>query len=196
MKRLMQRPSGLGRVPRALAATPAKRKLTPLLAAVPVGIALIAAGCGGLAGGSPNGSGGYGSPAAPTGKTATGGTARVSVASSPLGQILVDGRGRTLYLFEKDTGTTSACEGSCASIWPPLTTTGKPLAGQGALDGELGTTPRADGALEVTYNGHPLYAYAGDTKPGDTTGQGLDQFGAEWYVLSPTGDKLEDDGGS
>ena len=167
-----------------------KRKITLFIAtAATVGIALIAAGCGGSASG--NSSGPYG-PAAPTSPpNAAAGAAKVAVANSPLGRILVDGPGRTLYLFEKDTGTASTCDGACASSWPPFTTTGNPLAGDGALAGKLGTTKRTDGKIEVTYNGHPLYYYAGDTKPGDTTGQGLDSFGAEWDVLSPAGSKIE-----
>jgi len=118
-------------------------------------------------------------------------SALVGVAQSRLGRILVDGRGRTLYLFEKDKGTTSTCYGSCASIWPPLITAGKPHAVRGALGARLGTTRRTDGKLEVTYNGHPLYRYVADTKPGATKGQDLNQFGGGWYVLSPAGKKVE-----
>jgi predicted lipoprotein with Yx(FWY)xxD motif len=123
--------------------------------------------------------------------TASGGTTRVAVARSPLGRILVDASGRTLYLFQKDRGTASTCYGACAGIWPPLTTKGKPLAGPGVLASRLGTTRRKDGKVEVTYNRHPLYYYVGDAKRGDTTGQGLDQFGAEWYVLSPAGTRID-----
>jgi predicted lipoprotein with Yx(FWY)xxD motif len=169
-----------------------KRKITLFIAAAAtLGIVLIAAGCGGSASGAQNSSGPYGSgaTASPPNVAAVG--AKVAVATSPLGRILVDGGGRTLYLFQNDTSTTSTCDGACASSWPPLTTTGKPEAGSGASAGKLGTTERTDGKTEVTYNGHPLYYYAGDTKAGDTTGQGLDQFGAEWDVLSPAGTKIE-----
>jgi len=169
-----------------------KRKITVFIAAAAtLGIAFIVAGCGGSASGAPNSSGPYGSAAPASPPTAAAGGASVAVANSPLGRILVDGRGRTLYLFEKDTSTASTCDGACASSWPPFTTTGKPLAGDGALAGKLGTTTRTDGSTEVAYNGHPLYYYAGDTKPGDTTGQGLDSFGAAWDVLSPAGRKIE-----
>jgi predicted lipoprotein with Yx(FWY)xxD motif len=172
-----------------------KRKITLFIAAAAtLGIALIAAGCGGSGSGAPNSSGPYGSTAAPSPPNAAAGGAKVAVANSPLGRILVDGHGLTLYLFEKDTSTASTCDGACASSWPPLTTTGSPLAGDGALAGKLGTTKRTGGKTEVTYNGHPLYYYAGDTKPGDTTGQGLDSFGAPWYVLSPAGEKIETSG--
>ena len=114
----------------------------------------------------------------------------VNVRSTSLGKILVDSKGRTLYLFEKDTGPKSTCSGACASAWPPFRTSGKPKAGSGVTTSLLGTTARSDGNDEVTYNGHPLYYYAGDQKPGDTNGQNLDQFGAEWYVLSPAGTKV------
>ena len=119
------------------------------------------------------------------------GGAVVATASAPLGQILVDGSGRTLYLFEADTTTASTCYDGCAVAWPPLLTTGAPAAGTGAIASELGTTTRKDGTVEVTYNGHPLYYYVGDAKAGDTTGQALNQFGAPWYVLAPSGSKID-----
>ena len=122
-----------------------------------------------------------------TPKNASGSSATVSVANTGLGKILVDSRGRTLYLFEKDSGTKSACTGGCAAAWPPLRASGKPTAGGGAKASLLGTIPRSDGKPQVTYDGHPLYGYQGDSKPGDTTGQGSTGFGAPWYVLSPSG---------
>jgi predicted lipoprotein with Yx(FWY)xxD motif len=116
----------------------------------------------------------------------------VKVATTKLGRILTDGNGRTLYLFEKDKGQASSCSGACAGIWPPLTAaTG--VAGPGALASDLGSIKRPDGTTEATYAGHPLYTYAGDSKPGDTHGQGLDQFGAQWYALAPDGKKIDDD---
>jgi predicted lipoprotein with Yx(FWY)xxD motif len=160
-------------------------------AAAPLLLTLVAAGCGAAA--SASGGGAYGS-AATTPAPASGAATVVGTRASSLGSILVDGRGRTLYLFEKDRGTTSACDGSCAAIWPPLTTTTAPRAGTGAAAARLGTARRADGTLGVTYAGHPLYLYAGDAKPGDATGQGVDQFGAEWYVLSPAGAKVDSRG--
>jgi predicted lipoprotein with Yx(FWY)xxD motif len=121
---------------------------------------------------------------------AGGSAATVSVANTALGKILVDDQGRTLYLFAKDPGTKSACSGGCATAWPPLRASGKPTAGGGAKASLLGTTPRSDGKPQVTYNGHPLYGYQGDSKPGDTTGQGNPGFGAPWYVLSPAGNAI------
>jgi predicted lipoprotein with Yx(FWY)xxD motif len=160
----MRRRLAIGAVPAALA-----------------GIAVIAAGCGG----SPTG-GGYGS--APAARATV-----VATRHTPLGTILVDGQGRTVYLFEKDKGASSSCTGACASVWPPLSSA-KGIAGQGLSAAKLGSIKRSDGKTEATYGGHPLYTYAGDTKPGETRGQGLDQFGAEWYVLNAAGHKVEHDG--
>lgn len=131
-----------------------------------------------------------GTPPAGSGIPAPAG-ATVAVRDSKLGKILVDGQGRTLYLFETDKNTNSTCYGACASAWPPLTTTGTPKAGNGASPALLGTTPRTDHTTEVTYNRHPLYYFVTDTKPGDITGQGLNSFGAKWYVLNPKGNKID-----
>jgi predicted lipoprotein with Yx(FWY)xxD motif len=99
--------------------------------------------------------------------------------------------GRTLYLFEADKSPKSTCSGACAAAWPPLTTSGSATAGSGIKSAKLTTSKRSDGKLQVVYAGHPLYYYAGDTKAGQTKGQGLDQFGAEWYTLAPSGAKWE-----
>jgi predicted lipoprotein with Yx(FWY)xxD motif len=123
------------------------------------------------------------------GSAATSG-ARVAIAKSPLGRILVDSKGITLYDFVKDKGTTSACYGACAALWPPLISKGKPIAGTGVRASLLGTTKRKDGKIEVTYNGHPLYYFVTDHKPGQTTGQGVNQFGGPWWVLSPAGKEI------
>lgn len=117
----------------------------------------------------------------------------VSVASVPgLGRVLVDARGLTLYDFHKDQGTTSSCYGACAGVWPPLTTKGEAQASNGAIASKLGTTQRKDGTTQVTYAGHPLYTYAEDKKPGDSKGNDIDSFGAEWYALEPSGAEPED----
>jgi predicted lipoprotein with Yx(FWY)xxD motif len=116
---------------------------------------------------------------------------KVAVANSGLGRVLVDGRGRTLYLFAKDKRGKSACIGKCAGFWPPLITSGKPLATAGAKTSLLGTTKRADGRLQVTYNHHPLYTFVKDTRKGQTNGEELDAFGAEWYAVSAAGAKVE-----
>jgi predicted lipoprotein with Yx(FWY)xxD motif len=156
-----------------------------IIAAVLVALAVALAACGG--GGRSNG--GSASTAAPAPTPSAG--AAVKLASTKLGKILVDGRGRTLYLFEADKGAMSNCAGACAEAWPPLAITGKPTVGAGVDAAKLGTTKRADGSTEITYNGHPLYTYAGDTAPGETSGQGIDGFGAEWYVLSAAGVKVD-----
>jgi predicted lipoprotein with Yx(FWY)xxD motif len=124
---------------------------------------------------------------------AAGGAATVKTRHGKLGTFLVDGKGRTLYLFEKDKTKKSRCSGSCAVAWPPLTTTGKPQAAGSAKASLLGTSKRSDGTTQVTYNGHPLYRFVQDKKAGDTKGEGVDAFGAEWYVLSPSGKKIEHD---
>ena len=116
---------------------------------------------------------------------------KVAVASSQLGRILVDARGHTLYLFAKDVNGKSACTGKCAAFWPPLLTSGKTLATAGAKLSLLGTTKRADGRLQVTYNHHPLYAFANDVRKGQTNGEEIDAFGAEWYAVSTAGTKVE-----
>jgi len=118
----------------------------------------------------------------------------ITVGTSSLGPMIVDSRGLTLYLFEADTGTSSTCSGACAQTWPPLLTKGAPQAGNGASAAQLGTTARADGTTQVTYGGHPVYYYAGDTKPGDTSGEGINSFGAGWDMLTPAGQKIEKPG--
>ncbi|MFG2626478.1 hypothetical protein [Streptomyces sp. NPDC048473] len=126
--------------------------------------------------------------ASPSASVSASGT--VASASSPLGTILVDGKGRTLYLWEADTTSESTCSGECAKEWPPLIVSGEPVAGKGVKAGLLGTTKRSDGSREVTYNGHPLYYFADDKKAGDTNGQKVNDAGAEWYVLDPSGNKV------
>jgi predicted lipoprotein with Yx(FWY)xxD motif len=165
-----------------------------LFAFAPVAAAVVIAGCGGSSSstgsGSPSGSGGGGgySKAAPS-KTASA-APTVALGSSKFGEILVDSHGRTLYDFVADKTTTSTCYGACASLWPPLTVSGSPKAAPGIRASLLGTTKRTDGTTEVTYNSHPLYYYAGDTKPGETTGQNINQFGALWYVLTGNGTEV------
>jgi predicted lipoprotein with Yx(FWY)xxD motif len=160
------------------------RSITLLAGAAAVGLtALAIAGCGG-------GGNGGGNAAAAAPKTTSGASATVGVAKTDLGKVLVDSQGRTLYLFKQDQGTKSACFGECATDWPPVRASGKPTVAGGAQAAMVSSTARTDGAPQVTYNGHPLYLYEGDRKPGDTNGQGLTAFGAAWYVLSPAGDQV------
>jgi predicted lipoprotein with Yx(FWY)xxD motif len=116
--------------------------------------------------------------------------AKVAVANSGLGRILVNGRGLTLYMFGKDRQGRSTCTGTCAGYWPPLITSGKPLAVAGAKASLLGTTKRGDGRLQVTYNHHPLYTFVQDTRKGQTNGEQLVEFGAEWDAVSAAGAKV------
>jgi predicted lipoprotein with Yx(FWY)xxD motif len=170
----------------------AARKWTLALAGL-AAVALAVAACGGSSGGQQ--AAGYGAPnpsTAPAAKAPAGG-ASIALASSKLGKILVDGQGRTLYLFQADKGTASTCSGGCAAAWPPVTTTGKPTPGPGVSASKLGTTKRSDGTTEVTYNGHPLYTFAGDGGPGQTSGQGVDGFGGEWNVLTAAGNAVDTD---
>jgi predicted lipoprotein with Yx(FWY)xxD motif len=149
--------------------------------------ALAIAGCGG------------GDDAAtassPPPKTASGKPATLGVESTSLGKILDDGQGRTLYLFQRDTGSKSNCAGACATSWPPLTSA-KPSVGKGASASMIGTTKRSDGKTQVTYNGHPVYRFSGDSSPGDTNGQGTNAFGGLWYAVSPTGQQVTASGSS
>jgi predicted lipoprotein with Yx(FWY)xxD motif len=113
--------------------------------------------------------------------------AKVKLRMTRLGRILVDSHGRTLYMFLKDTRGRSRCSGACASNWPPLTTAGRPRAGSGVSARLLGTTRRRGGARQVTYAGHPLYRFIGDSRSGQTLGQGQNAFGARWYALTSSG---------
>ena len=132
----------------------------------------------------------YGLSVPPASSNSSAGTTKVAVANSNLGQILVDARGRTLYLFAKDRNGKSACSGACAAYWPALIASGKPRAGAGAKQSLLGTIRRADGRRQVTYRHHPLYRFSGDTSRGLTSGEGLDDFGGKWWALSPAGNKI------
>jgi predicted lipoprotein with Yx(FWY)xxD motif len=159
------------------------RSITFFGSATALVLAAAVAGCG-----SGGGSDASGASAPP--KTANGHAATVGVASEKLGKILVDSQGRTLYLFQRDSGTKSACTGVCAVEWPPLRATGEPTVGGGANASAVATSARSDGKPQVTYNGHPLYLFSGDQSPKDTNGQGVNAFGGLWYALSSSGDEV------
>jgi predicted lipoprotein with Yx(FWY)xxD motif len=151
-------------------------------AALLAALAAAAAACGGDD--EPSGTA---APAAPTTTAAqAAGSATVAVASTRLGDILVDADGRTLYVFTKDKGDQSACSGECAANWPALT--GTATAGTGAQAALLSTATQADGSSQVTYGGKPLYYFAGDAKPGDTNGQGV---GSVWYAVTADGEMVK-----
>jgi predicted lipoprotein with Yx(FWY)xxD motif len=117
--------------------------------------------------------------------------ALVALGKTTLGPILVDARGRTLYVFKKDRGGKSACDTPCAKFWPPVTSRTQPRAGAGVHKAMLGVTKRQDGRRQVTYAGHPLYAFVGDKTAGQTSGEGLTNFGAEWYAVAASGRTVE-----
>jgi len=154
------------------------RAVTHLAAAAVA--ALAVAGCGG--GSSDDSSA---APSEPKLRSPT-----VDVSTNRLGEVLVDSKGRTLYLFKQDKGTRSTCFGSCAQAWPPLRTKDKPTAAGDAKASKLATSPRPDGPRQVVYNGHPLYLYQGDETPGKANGQGVKAWGDLWYALTPNGKQL------
>jgi predicted lipoprotein with Yx(FWY)xxD motif len=162
------------------------RKLTLAAVAAPIGAAaLIATACTS----SPhttspnNSSSGAGSAASASSVT-------VKTQTGPLGSYLADDSGRALYLFASDTSATSSCSGACAAAWPPLTAKDPVSARDGASAGDIATITRQDGTKQVTYAGHPLYYFAGDRGAGQTNGQGVDGFGALWWLVAPSGQKI------
>jgi predicted lipoprotein with Yx(FWY)xxD motif len=186
-------------------------KTSPLTLGVIGAVALTIAGCGSGSGKSTTTS----STAAPStsasatagGAAATGSSGASAAAGAAtvistkhagdFGTILASGpRHLTVYLFEADHGSTSVCSGACANAWPPVTTTGQPRASGASLSADLGTITRPDGTRQVTYKGHPLYFFVRDKDGGDTYGQGVSAFGADWYVLAPSGDKVDKGQGS
>jgi len=161
-----------------------RRPLVALVALAAAGV--LAAGCGSNGSGS-GGMGGYGSSGTAPASGGQSGVAMVSAASTSLGMILVDGSGRTLYLFEKDRPNQSACAGACAAAWPVDQSSGTPKAGSGVKASMLGTIKRGDNTTQVTYNQHPLYYYQGDSGAGQHNGQGINAFGAAWFAVAPAG---------
>jgi predicted lipoprotein with Yx(FWY)xxD motif len=119
--------------------------------------------------------------------SATGTSATVSLHKTRLGMILVNSKGRTLYLFAKDRSGKSACISRCAQYWPPLLSKGKPTTGPGLKASLVGQTKRSDGSTQVTYNRHPLYTFALDKQAGQVNGEASSNFGAKWYAVSAAG---------
>jgi predicted lipoprotein with Yx(FWY)xxD motif len=116
--------------------------------------------------------------------------ATVDVRTSNGASFLTDSSGRALYLWTPDTKTQSMCSGACATAWPPLTAKAAPTAGTGATASDLGTISRSDGTKQITYDGHPLYYFAGDKAAGQTNGEGSNGFGAPWYLVAPSGQQI------
>jgi len=165
-----------------------RRPLVALVALAAAGA--LAAGCGNSSGSGGYGSGGYGAGGAAPTSNQPSGVSTVTTASTKLGMILVDGSGRTLYLFEKDQPNQSACSSACVAAWPVDPSSGTPKAGGGVKASLLGTISRSDNTTQVTYNHHPLYYYSGDSGAGQQNGQGVDAFGAAWFVVAPNGAKV------
>jgi predicted lipoprotein with Yx(FWY)xxD motif len=155
-----------------------------------LGAAVLVAACS--SGGSSTGAAApaTGSPAGASspssGASASGGTV-ITTAKSSAGTVLTSGSGRAVYLWAKDTGDMSNCTGACAGAWPPVTTTGAATATGSAKASDIGTVTRSDGTKQVTYDGHPLYYFAGDSGSGTASGQGSDAFGAKWWLVAPAG---------
>lgn len=120
-----------------------------------------------------------------------GGATVTSAQSSKYGVVLESSAGRTLYMLTADTSTSSACDASCAQIWTPLATTGAPMAGSGVQASMLATITRSDGSKQVTYGGHPLYTFSGDSGSGQVNGEGITSFGGTWYVLATSGQPVK-----
>jgi predicted lipoprotein with Yx(FWY)xxD motif len=168
------------------------RRTFPAFAALALIAILAIAGCGSSSDSSSSSGGPYGSSEGSTTKAAAAKSegAPVTVGTAKgVGKVLVDSKGLTLYYFQKDQNGESACYGACEQGWPPLTTEGKPQAGEGAMASKLGTTKRKDGTIQVTYAGWPLYTFVEDKKPGEDNGTDSKAFGASWYPLHPNGEK-------
>ncbi len=152
-------------------------------AAVPVAIvALAVAACG-----SSSGAKTTPAAAADPGSGAAGPGVTLTTKTGPLGTYLTDGSGKSLYEFNSDSATKSTCSGTCLTYWPALTSSSPAAAGSGVTAADIGSLTRSDGSTQVTYKGHPLYYFALDKAAGDTKGQGLDDFGAKWWLLNPAG---------
>ena len=163
----------------------------PLRLAIPAGMVLLAAACSSSSSSStPSAaSGGASASTSPAAASSGGGTV-ITTSSGSAGSFLTSSSGRAIYLWEKDGKNTSACSGACAGAWPPVTATGSVTASGSAVAADLGTITRSDGTKQVTYDGHPLYYYVGDTGAGQVTGQGSDGFGAKWWLVAPSGSAI------
>jgi predicted lipoprotein with Yx(FWY)xxD motif len=170
----------------------------PVRLGAAVGMVLLAAACSSGSSSSSSSSSvassATGTPAAASSATSSGTGAAtatvISTASSSGGKFLTNGSGRAVYMWVKDGKDKSECSGSCATAWPPVTTTGSVTASGSAVSADLGTITRAGGAKQVTYDGHPLYYYTGDTGSGQVNGQGSTGFGAYWWILAPSGSPI------
>jgi predicted lipoprotein with Yx(FWY)xxD motif len=162
---------------------------------VPLAAALLAVACSSSTSTNPSANtnpnnGGYGASASATPSSAAISGMVISTKSNSAGTYLTDGSGRSVYLWDKDSMNKSYCTGACTSHWSPVPAPGKVTVSGGAKASDLGSIIRSDGSKQVTYDGHPLYYYIGDTGPGQTNGQGLDDFGAQWWLVTPSGTRF------
>jgi predicted lipoprotein with Yx(FWY)xxD motif len=156
----------------------------PVKLGVPVAAGLLAAACSSAAGTSGS--------SAPASSGASAGSAAGTVIETQAGSggtFLTEG-GHTVYLWVKDGMNKTTCTGACASAWPPVLAQGKLTASGGAKAADLGTIARPGGGKQVTYDGHALYFFAGDSSSGQTSGQGSDSFGAKWWLVAPSGTQI------
>ena len=165
------------------------RMPVPVKLGIPLASALLATACGSAAASSPSAPGSSAPAAGSSASASTTGTVITTHAGSA-GAFLTNGSGRTVYLWAKDGMNMSACSGACAAAWPPVPATGTLTATGGAKASDLGTITRSDGTKQVTYDGHPLYYFVGDSAAGQTNGQGSDNFGAKWWLVAPSGAKI------
>jgi predicted lipoprotein with Yx(FWY)xxD motif len=159
-----------------------RRVPMPVKLGVPVAAGLLAAACGSAAGSTAAGT--------PASGPATATATVIESHAGSAGSFLTNGSGRAVYLWAADSMNKSTCSGACAGAWPPVTATAKVTAADGAKAADLGTITRSDGSKQVTYLGHPLYYFAGDSGPGQANGQGSDSFGAKWWLVAPAGTKI------
>jgi predicted lipoprotein with Yx(FWY)xxD motif len=163
------------------------RMPVPVKVGIPLASALLATACSSAA--TASSSSPSSAPAAGSSASASTTGTVISTQAGSAGTFLTDG-GRAVYLWAKDGMNMSACTGACASAWPPVPATGTLTATGGAQASDLGTITRSDGTKQVTYDGHALYFFAGDSAAGQTTGQGSDSFGAKWWLVAPSGAKI------
>jgi predicted lipoprotein with Yx(FWY)xxD motif len=161
-------------------------------------VAVVAAAAAAVAvaacGSYPGGRAGLYGPArssAPAAGASAASSSALTLRHTALGTILTTTRGFTVYAFEADKGTMPACTGACASAWPPVTASGGRITAAGGASMSLvAESTRPGGVHQLTYAGHPLYTFAGDTGPGTTNGQGSEEFGARWDVLTAAGQEV------
>ena len=165
------------------------RRSTSRLTFALLAAGVFAAACGGSSSGTKTTVASNPNPSsASTGAATSPAAARVSITThkSPVGTYLTDAKGHALYMFALDSHGTSMCSGACATTWPPLVGAGAQTSGA-ANAADAATITRGDGSMQVTYAGHPLYYYSGDSKAGDTNGQGLNVNGGKWWLVAPSG---------